>query len=54
MLQSFPDFNVEMYILDNKFHESNILEKVSAYLQPYAEERYFSHFNMRIYIYICI
>lgn len=51
MLQSFPDFNVEMYILDNKFHKSNILEKVSAYLQPYAEERDFSHFNIRIYIY---
>lgn len=50
MLQSFPDFNVEMYILE-KFHKSNILGKVSAYLQPYAEERDFSHFNVRIYIY---
>lgn len=50
MLRSFPDFSIKMCILANKFHESNILEKVSAYLQPYAEERDYSHFNTRIYI----
>lgn len=42
MIQSFPDFSVKMCILANKFHEPNLLEKVSAFLQPYSEKSDFS------------